>query len=61
MDMPWRVGRMEEQRGACTVERGRARNEMAVTDVREGCGGWRKDMSLLSRTGRVVCSSLELV
>lgn len=52
---------MEKQRGACIVERDRARDETAGSDVREGCGGWRRDMSLLSRIGRVVCSSLELV
>lgn len=50
---------MEEQNGACVVERGRATDETDMTDVREGCVGWR-DMSLLSRIGRVVCSSLEL-
>lgn len=50
---------MEEQRDACIVERGRARDETAATDVREGCGGWR-DIPLL-RIGWVVCSSLELV
>lgn len=53
------VGKMEEQSGACAVESGRARDKMAVASVREGCSRW-KNLSLVSRAGRVVYSSWSL-
>lgn len=40
-------------------ERDKTRNATAVTGVEEGCSG-QESMSLLSKVGRVVCSSLEL-
>lgn len=60
MNMHGVVGKMEEQSGACAVERGGARDVTAVASVREGCSRWR-NMSLLSRAGKMVYSSLELV
>lgn len=53
------VGKMEEQSGACAVESGRARDKMAAASVREGCSRW-KNLSLVSRAGRVVYSSWSL-
>lgn len=48
----------------CAVaERGRSRRSRSVMGVGEGCGGrWTGELagSMLSRAGRVVCSSLEL-
>lgn len=52
----WKV---EAQNGECAAERGGTGDRKAgVIVVREGFGG-QENVSLLSRAGRVVCSSLE--
>ena len=48
------MGRVSE------MERGRTRDVIVVTGVREGCSGQR-NLSLQSRVGRVACSRRELV
>lgn len=56
------VGKVEERNGECTEEGGGTGDRTVcggVIVVREGFGEW-ENMSLLSRGGRVVCSSLEL-
>lgn len=50
---------MEEWINDCAVKKGRTRGAIVVPDVREGCSGWR-NIPLLSRANKVVCSSLEL-
>lgn len=53
------VGKMEEKNCTRAVERSRSQDAMEVTCVGEGYDE-REYMLMVSRAGKVVCSSLEL-
>lgn len=56
------VETMQEQRGACTVERGKTGDVMTVTGVRGRWGQrWNKSGQMPSVVSGVECSILELI